>query len=125
MMTLSTSHDLAVIPIYSKNNLPTLALFLFYSIKHTPMEVICLEERAFYALLDKVMDYVEEKRPAEQDKWIPDSEAMRLLKVKSPTTLQKYRDEGLIRFSQPSKKVILYDRDSIMDYLEQHAKDTF
>lgn len=27
--------------------------------------------------------------------------------------------------SQPSRRVILYDRDSILEFLEQHAKDTF
>ncbi|RYZ84994.1 MAG: DNA-binding protein, partial [Proteobacteria bacterium] len=48
-----------------------------------------------------------------------------LLKIKSKTTLQKLRDEGKIRFSQPQKKLILYDRDSINTYLEQNAKKTF
>jgi len=50
---------------------------------------------------------------------------MELLGVKSKTTLQKLRDEGSIRFSQPQKKIILYDRDSVMDYLDKHAKDIF
>ena len=89
------------------------------------MEVICLQERAFYAIIDKVMAYVDEKQPKAQEKWIDDIEAMKLLNIKSTTTLQKYRDEGAIRFSQPSKKVILYDRDSIYEFLEEHAKDTF
>jgi hypothetical protein len=89
------------------------------------MEVICLEEKAFYAIVDKVMAYVDEKNPQAQEKWIVDTEAMKLLGIKSTTTLQKYRDEGVIRFSQPSKKVILYDRDSINEYLEKHANDTF
>ena len=32
------------------------------------------------------------------------------------------RDEGSIRFSQPQKRIILYDRDSDMGYLDKHAK---
>ena len=50
---------------------------------------------------------------------------MQLLNIKSKTTLQKLRDEGKIRFSQPQKKIILYDRDSIDTYLQQHARNTF
>ncbi len=41
------------------------------------------------------------------------------------TTHQKLRDEGSVRFSQPQKKIILYDRDSVMEYLDKHAKDIF
>jgi hypothetical protein len=89
------------------------------------MEVICLEEKAFYAIVDKVISYVDEKRPNALQKWIESEEAMRLLGIKSTTTLQKYRDEGMIRFSQPSKKVILYDRDSINKFLEDNAQNTF
>ena len=50
---------------------------------------------------------------------------MRELRIKSTTTLQKLRDEGKIRFSQPQKKIILYDRNSIVEYIEQHVRETF
>jgi len=61
----------------------------------------------------------------QKKEWVDDKEAMLLLKIKSRTTLQHLRDEGKIRFSQPQKRVILYDRLSIAEYLEKHAKDTF
>ena len=35
------------------------------------------------------------------------------------------RDEGAIRFSQPEKKIILYDTDSINEYLAKHTKAIF
>ena len=38
---------------------------------------------------------------------------------------QKLRDEGKIRFSQPEKKIILYDLDSIHAYLNKHSHATF
>ncbi len=50
---------------------------------------------------------------------------MSMLKIISKTTLQKFRDEGKIRFSQPEKKVILYDRNSINKYIEKHACEIF
>jgi hypothetical protein len=89
------------------------------------MQVVCLQEEAFYALFDKVVEYLETKRKDEPAKWIDGEEAMLLLNIKSTTTLQKLRDEGKIRFSQPQKKIILYDRDSITEYIERYVRETF
>ena len=89
------------------------------------MEVICLEDEAFYALLEQVVQRIKGKEGLKEDKWISPEEAMQKLRITSKTTLQKLRDEGKIRFSQPEKKLILYDIDSIYLYLEKHAKNTF
>jgi hypothetical protein len=89
------------------------------------LDIICLESEAFYALVEEVVNRLKEKNGIEQERWINDEEAMKLLHVSSKTTLQKYRDEGLIRFSQPTRKLILYDRASILEFLEKKAKDTF
>jgi len=89
------------------------------------LDIICLESEAFYALVEEVVSRLKEKNGIEHEKWIDDEEAMRLLHVSSKTTLQKYRDDGSIRFSQPSRKMILYDRDSILEFLNAKAKDTF
>lgn len=89
------------------------------------MEVICLEDVAFYALVEQVVDRLKEKYSPGQAKWVNEEQAMTLLNVKAKSTMQQLRDNGKIRFSQPQKKIIVYDRDSISDYLEKHAKDTF
>jgi len=89
------------------------------------MNVICLEDAAFYALVDEVVLRLKDKHSIDKIKWIGDEEAMLLLNITSKTTLQKFRDEGRIRFSQPQKKIILYDRDSINEFIEKHAKEKF
>lgn len=89
------------------------------------MKVICLEEAAFFELIEQVVSRLKEQNSTPLDKWVSDDEAMRLLNVKSKTTLQKLRDEGKIRFTQPQKKIILYDRQSIETYLENNAKNIF
>jgi hypothetical protein len=89
------------------------------------MEVICLEEPAFYELLDKLYEKLLSQHNAKQDKWISGEETMRLLRIKSPSTLQNLRDTGSIRFTQPSKKLILYDVDSIHEYLNDNSRETF
>ena len=50
---------------------------------------------------------------------------MTMLRIKSKTTLQKLRDEGKIRYTQPEKKIVLYDRQSIEDYLNDFTYKTF
>ncbi|MBA4853748.1 helix-turn-helix domain-containing protein [Emticicia sp. BO119] len=89
------------------------------------MQVICLEEAAFYELVDQVVSRLKKEQGKEKPKWVDDEQAMRLLNIKSKTTLQKLRDEGKIRFTQPQPRVILYDIDSIDKYLERNARETF
>jgi hypothetical protein len=89
------------------------------------MQVICLEDAAFYKLLDEVVERIREQNNITEDKWISPEEAMEKLRIRSKTTLQRLRDEGRIRYSQPDRKTILYDADSLNEYLEKHAKETF
>lgn len=89
------------------------------------MEIICLEETAFYKLVEQVVERLKSSQGEKKEKWISDEEAMQLLNIKSKTTLQKLRDEGKIRFSQPQRKIILYDRESIDEYIEKNARNTF
>lgn len=89
------------------------------------MQVICFEDEAFHALLDRAVQRILEKHSAKEDKWISGEEAMQMLRISSKTTLQKLRDEGKIRYSQPEKKIILYETESILEYLQKNAKNTF
>jgi hypothetical protein len=82
------------------------------------MEVICLEEEAFYALIDNVVAHIKKKHFVKDDKWISGPEAMKKLRIKSKSTLQKLRNEGSIRYSQPERRIILYDTASNRALLE-------
>lgn len=92
----------------------------------TTLSIVCLETPAFYELVETVMERLQEQQVDKNlNKWIPKDEAMSMLNITSNSTLQKYRDEGRIRFTQPKRKLILYDRDSILEYLETNVKSTF
>ncbi|MDB5227835.1 MAG: DNA-binding protein [Bacteroidota bacterium] len=88
-------------------------------------EVICIESLALQMLVDRVVNYLKEQHSIYENKWITTDQAMCQLNITSKTTLQKLRDQGKIRFTQPMKKNVLYDRDSILEYLENHSKNTF
>lgn len=85
------------------------------------MEVICFESAAFNALIEKLVEAVKTNLKTVEDKWISPVEAMKKLRIKSKATLQKMRDEGVIRFSHPERRIILYDSSSIDDYLNGYA----
>ncbi len=89
------------------------------------MEVICIEKEAFYTLIETVLLRLKEMETEKEDKWISGEEVMKKLRIKSKTTLQRLRDEGQIRFSQPEKKIILYETASLYAYLEKHVKNPF
>jgi len=89
------------------------------------MEVICLHDEAFYTMIERVVERIKDKQSIKSDQWLNGEEVMQILRITSKTTLQKLRDEGKIRFSQPEKKIILYDAASIYEYLNQNARETF
>lgn len=89
------------------------------------MEIICLEEKAFFEILDRVYSRLKTTYSIKEDYWISDDEAMKKLRITSKTTLQKYRDEGKIRYSELSPKHFLYHTESINAYIESKSKDTF
>ena len=57
------------------------------------MEVICIQDEAFYALIELVIERIKEKHGLKEDRWISGEEAMQKLRINSKTTLQKLRDE--------------------------------
>jgi hypothetical protein len=89
------------------------------------LEIVCMESEAFYKLLEQVFEHFKTNQPPPGDKWISGTEAMKMMRIKSKATLQKMRDEGSIRFTQPEKKIILYDADSIHAYLEDFVYEPF
>ena len=87
------------------------------------LKIICLHEPAFFELMENVVARLKPDNDTEQ-KWISPEKAMELLNIRK-TTLQKLRNEGKIRYSQPQRKLIVYDRESIETYLEENAKNIF
>lgn len=88
-------------------------------------KIITLEEPALYELAWMITQKILSELKPKHEKWVSGEEAMQMLRIKSKTTLQKFRDEGRIRFTQPERRIILYDVNSINELLEDHAKETF
>lgn len=79
------------------------------------INIICLESEALKVLIKQLAyELTNEVYP-----WVDEKEAMGILKIKSKTTLQKYREEGSIESRKISGKHILYRRQSILDFIEK------
>ena len=89
------------------------------------MELIQVDKEVFFDLVEETVQRIMSQQSIKEDKWITGEEAMELMRIKSKSTLQKFRDEGRIRYTQPDRKYILYDRDSIMEFLERNAQEPF
>lgn len=85
----------------------------------TNVPMICLESKTFKAL---VKELAKEIREDELDPFIDEKEAMRLLRITSKTTFQKYRDSGDIDYRIISGKKYLYRRRSVIDFIENSPK---
>ncbi len=88
----------------------------------TNLPIICLESEAFKALIREVTNQIRKEELVQLDPWIDEKEAMRLLRITSKTTFQKYRESGDIDHRRISSKHIVYRRQSILDFIEQSAK---
>lgn len=84
----------------------------------TSLNVICLESKAFKALVNEVVIQIKQEQRIKESPWISEKEAMQLLRIASKTTFKKYRDDGGITFKRISDKHLLYDRDSVLKYIE-------
>lgn len=87
-----------------------------------PLNIICLDSEAFYALIDEVVQHIENKSKSKYPKWVETEDAKEILHIKSDTKLKELRDEGAFRYTKPNPKLVLYHRDSLYEYLDKHAK---
>ena len=85
------------------------------------LDVICLETEAYYKLLAEVIDLVKSQDQKEEE-WVGSEKAMSILGV-GTTTLQKIRDNNLIKISRLSKKHLMYYKPSLIKFLENNVKD--
>lgn len=94
------------------------------------MELITFESEAFDILQKNmlaevrstvkktVLDFLEQKENLQQ--WISSDEAMKLLNIKSKTTLANLRKDNSITYSQYGG-TMSYWKESIMNYIKAHS----
>ncbi len=88
------------------------------------MEVIIIETEAFYKLIDEIIFKVKENLKIEKE-WITEKELMSILNIKSKSTIQKLRNQGEIEFSQPVRKLILYNSKSVKLFIDKYKRKSF
>jgi len=85
------------------------------------MKVIIFEEKAFYKLLEKIYQRIDNARSkSNKSEWVSTLEAKKILNVKSKSKMQQLRDDNEIVFSQHGRS-IQYSRKSLIAFLEQNS----
>ncbi|MBT9391789.1 helix-turn-helix domain-containing protein [Hymenobacter sp. NST-14] len=91
------------------------------------MEVVMLQTEAFDQFRRDTFKFFHQLLTEERQKstveWLDNKEAAALLKVCS-RTMQNWRDEGLLGFSQVGSK-IYYSREDIDRMLQKHRREPF
>ena len=85
-------------------------------------QLILLNKEDLEALLKELLNnyFPDTKLP-----YVGEKEALDILGLKSKSYLWALRQKGDISFSQPAKKHIMYNRQSLLDYLKKHENKTF
>lgn len=92
------------------------------------MEVITIQSEAFQQIINKIdslencVKHIAKQQPL-SEAWLDIEETCQLLKV-SKRTLQSYRDEGILSFSQVSGK-IYFSASNIEEHLRKHVRKAF
>ena len=92
------------------------------------MEVITIQSDAFQQLMSRLenlesyFNHVAKQQPL-SEAWFDIEEACQLLKV-SKRTLQNYRDDGILTYSQVGGK-IYFSASAIEEHLRNHTRKAF
>jgi len=87
------------------------------------IEMVFVSRKDLQIMLEEILGSI---APITTEKeWVIESEAMEMLGIKSKSYLWSLRTHGKIEFSHPSRKIILYNVQSIRNYIESHSHKTF
>lgn len=90
-----------------------------------PIEIVHIESTAFTKLIEKVVEHLKVSGYIQEDIWVPEIEAMRLLNIKSKTSLWQLRSSGQIEYAKIGRKNILYNKTSLLQFVKKHTHKTF
>ncbi len=88
-------------------------------------EIIRIETTAYRSLLEKTLALMKDLSRQQDDKYVTPDRAKEILGCTSDNYLRSLRDSGAIEFSSASKKIIMYNKASLVAYLDKHSKKTF
>ena len=83
---------------------------------------ICMDEQIYYDLKEGLLNRLKTINQINDNPWVNVHVALSLLSITSQTTLKKFCDQGHIRVSKITEKITLYERQSILDFLESKVK---
>jgi hypothetical protein len=90
------------------------------TIKDTEIKIEDIERIA-----NRLAELLQDKFAIQSQQWINEQEVMDMTGLKSKGAILKLRQQGKIKYTQPYKRIIMYDKKSILDFLKNHVRETF
>lgn len=90
---------------------------------NNPKLILQMDEEQFYHFLEKLYQKIKAEH-TELPKNVGEAVALKTLGLKSKTSLWKLRSEGKITYFKMGK-IILYEYQSLMDYINEHKQSKF
>ena len=85
-------------------------------------QILIMQKSDLEKLLEELVSKLEK---APEKRWILEEEAMSMLGVRSKSFMWSLRSTGKLTVSQPSRKILLYDIESIKNLIESNIKKSF
>jgi len=85
------------------------------------MELICLEAEALELLFERMVEKIRVEKKVQDNPYLNTAEACELLRC-NDDTLRKYWKEGHIVRAKLSNKHVVYDRASILAFIEKNTE---
>lgn len=85
------------------------------------MELICLDAQAFEMMFERLVEKIKEENKVQDNPYLNTKEACELLRC-NDETLRKYWKEGHIAQAEFSNKHIVYERASLLSFIEKNTK---
>ncbi|MBS1595809.1 MAG: helix-turn-helix domain-containing protein [Bacteroidetes bacterium] len=88
-------------------------------------QTLLIDQLQLEVLADMIIRRLEKRLLANEERWISIEDVMKILHIKSKTTIIDMTSRGLLRYTRINAKTLLYDRDSVNEYIEKNVKGRF
>lgn len=88
-------------------------------------QTLLIDQLQLEVLADLIILRLEKRLLANEERWISIQDVMKILHIKSKTTIIDMTSRGLLRYTRINAKTLLYDRDSVNEYIEKNVKGRF
>jgi len=87
-------------------------------------QILLLSKEDLIEALIQFAKEIEENKTIPNE-WLTVEQTKKMLNIRSNTTLFKYKNEGKLSYAMPSPKILLFERKSVLEFLNNIKQNSF